>query len=63
MGSEFWTGLKSWIKEVMLEQHGNISPDDIDLIPIVDTPDEVMTIVKEYYDVGGKGELEPNFTL
>lgn len=62
VGSEFWTGMKDWITKVMLEEHGNISPKDIDLIPVVDTPAEVMDIIKAYYDVGS-GELQPNFVL
>ncbi len=63
VGSDFWSGLKSWIVETVLESHGNISPDDIDLLPIVDTPEEVIKIINDFYDEDHKGELEPNFTL
>lgn len=62
MGTEFWTGLKDWITNVMLEQHANISAKDLDLIPIVDTTEEVMEIIRAYYDVG-TGELQPNLML
>jgi len=62
VGSDFWSGLKSWITETMLGQK-NISAKDLDLIPIVDTPEEVLTIIKAYYDSEGKGELEPNYML
>ena len=63
MGTEFWSGLKSWINETMLEKHGNISSKDLDLIPISDSPDEVIEIIKSFYSVDGEGDLEPNFLL
>jgi uncharacterized protein (TIGR00730 family) len=57
VGSEFWTGLLDWIKNIMLKE-GNISPGDLDLIKIVDTPDEVVEIIDAFY----KGHtLSPNF--
>lgn len=63
MGTEFWSGMKDWITNVMLEGHGNISPDDIDLIPIIDDPADVLKVIKEFYADGGEHELEPNLTL
>ena len=39
----------------------NRAPNDLDMIPIVDTPEEVLKIIKDYYE--GKGELEPNIML
>ncbi len=57
VGSEFWTGLLDWIKNTMLT-HGTISPEDLNLIKIVDTPDEVVEIIDAFY----KGHtLSPNF--
>ena len=62
MGTEFWSGLKTWVTDVMLEEHGNISPQDLDLMPITDDPQEVMRIIKDFY-AEGKADLEPNFSL
>ena len=63
-GSDFWTGMKDWIVQVMLEEHGNISPGDLDLIPIVDDVEDVIKIINDFYEgTGHKGELEPNYTL
>ncbi len=62
MGSEFWGGMKDWIKNVMLEQAHNISPDDMDLIPVVDTPEEVATIINNFYDKEDSS-LSHNFEL
>ncbi len=57
VGSTFWSGLFDWIKSTML-QFGNISPEDLDLIHIVDTKEEVVEIIDAFY----KGHiLSPNF--
>ncbi len=56
MGSEFWEGMMDWIKAVLLEQEGNISPKDIDLFQITDDIPEVLKIINEF-----EGTLEPNF--
>jgi len=63
-GSDFWGGLKGWITEVMLKEHGNISPKDLDLIPITDDIEEILEIINKFYvSDGHEGELEPNYTL
>ncbi|MEY8021752.1 TIGR00730 family Rossman fold protein [Muriicola sp. SD30] len=57
VGSDFWSGLMDWIKNVMLGAK-NISPEDLDLIKIADTPEEVVEIIDAFY----KGHtLSPNF--
>ena len=63
-GSEYWTGMKDWITNVMLNEHGNISPKDLDLIPITDSIDHVIQVINDFYtNEGHKGALEPNYTL
>lgn len=59
-GSEFWAGLKSWITEVMLEKNNNISPKDLDLIPIVDDIESIIDIINEHYK---HSVLRPNFRM
>lgn len=49
VGSEFWTGLKDWISDVMFEQFANVSPGDLDLMPITDDPKEVVQIINDFY--------------
>lgn len=57
VGSEFWGGLFDWIKTTMLEA-GNISPEDLDLVRLVDSEDEVVELIDAFY----KGQsLTPNF--
>ncbi len=63
MGTEFWTGLIQWVKGTMLDKHNNISPGDMDLLPITDDPREVINIIHEFYEGEGHAELEPNYTL
>ena len=58
VGTKFWTGLIDWVKATLLEANGNISPEDMDLIHIVDTEDEVISILDAFYQKSG---LSPNF--
>ena len=62
VGTEYWQGLRDWIFETMSEREKTISPDDMDLIPIVDSAEEVLDIIREFYDDQGH-VLEPNFKL
>ncbi len=57
VGKEFWGGLLDWVKETMLS-YGNISPEDLDLINLVETPTEAVRVVDEFYS---KYLLTPNF--
>ena len=49
VGTEFWSGLREWIVDTMLNKAHNISEKDLDLIPIVDDPDEIIRIITEFY--------------
>ena len=58
VGSEYWSGLIDWIKNVMLEKEKNINPEDLDLFSIVDTPEQAVEIIDQFYS---KYVLQPNF--
>ena len=58
VGKDFWEGLIDWIKTTLLEKNGNISSKDLDLIHLVDTPDEVTYILDSFYK---EFDLSPNF--
>jgi len=58
VGSSYWKGLLDWMRAVMLEQHGNISPHNMDLLKIADTADEVAEHVLAFYQ---RHPLQPNF--
>ncbi|MHA7059142.1 LOG family protein [Aquimarina sp. M1] len=58
VSTEFWGGLIDWVKSTLLDKFENISPGDMDLIHVVDTPEEVLQILDKFY---GKYNLSPNF--
>ena len=58
VGSSYWSGLMDWVKNVMIEEHKNANLDDLNLIKIVDTEDEVVAELDRFYK---KYNLSPNF--
>ena len=62
MGSKFWKGLLDWIKDTMLTV-GNISPGDLDLLPLTDDPAEAVQWVEDFYADKAKHNIEPNYEL
>jgi uncharacterized protein (TIGR00730 family) len=58
VGTEFWSGLIDWVKTVLIEKEKTVSPDDMNLIKIVDTADEVVAELDRFYK---KYNLSPNF--
>ena len=58
VGKDFWKGLFDWVKEVLIKSYGNVSPEDMDLIKIVDTEQEVVDVLNDFYN---KYSLSPNF--
>ena len=57
VGKEYWEGLITWFKNKMLVE-GNINAEDFDFFKVVDTSDEVIKIINEFYS---KYRLKPNF--
>src|SRR6267154_3198200 len=57
VGKKFWTGMMDWIKSTLVDEK-MISAEDLDLINIVDTPEEAVAVIDEFY---GKYLLSPNF--
>ena len=49
VGIEYWEGLIDWIKKTMLETHKNISEKDLDLFKLVDTADEAVEAIVNFY--------------
>jgi hypothetical protein len=47
MGSDYWQGLLDWLKKTMLAE-GKIQPADLELIQIIDDPEEVVKHIKKY---------------
>ncbi|HRH35303.1 MAG TPA: TIGR00730 family Rossman fold protein [Catalimonadaceae bacterium] len=58
VGSDYWKGLFDWIKDTMLGKEKNINEEDLDLVNIVDTTDEAVKVIDDFYS---KYLLQPNF--
>jgi len=58
VGSEFWNGVIDWVKNTLLDKYQNVSEKDLDLFNIVDSADEVIKIIDDFYN---KHHLSPNF--
>jgi uncharacterized protein (TIGR00730 family) len=58
IGKNYWEGLFDWVKKQLLEAENNISPEDLDLFRLVETADEAVQIIDEFYK---KYTLKPNF--
>lgn len=48
MCSDYWSGLIDWIKETMLNAHGYISPEDLDVFTMVDDPRRAVEIIVSF---------------
>ena len=57
VGTSFWGGLIDWMKTVLIDR-GMISPKDIHLLQLADTPEEVGVIIEKFYT---ENHLSPNF--
>ena len=58
VGKSYWEGLIEWLKKAMLEYEQNISPDDLNLFVLVDTADEAVQYIDDFYK---SHQLTPNF--
>ena len=56
--SEYWGGVVDWIKETMLLENNHISEEDLSLLRIADTKEEVISILEEFHNTY---EFSPNF--
>lgn len=54
---DYWQGLFDWVRAVLLKE-GNISEGDLDLIKVVETPEEAVAAIDEFYS---QYLLSPNF--
>jgi uncharacterized protein (TIGR00730 family) len=57
VGVEFWSGLIDWIKETLIDNK-LISPEDLDLLSVVNTKEEVLQGIEDFYS---KEVYKPNF--
>jgi hypothetical protein len=46
VGSDYWKGLLDWLKKVVLKE-GKISSSDLDILRIIDDPEEIVKTIKK----------------
>ena len=52
----FWRGLLEWFKDRLVGE-GMVSPDDLDLIQVIDEPDQIVEAIFKYYETRGFAPL------
>ncbi|MEO8332857.1 MAG: TIGR00730 family Rossman fold protein [Gallionella sp.] len=52
VGSKFWGGMLEWFKGALLDEKV-ISPEDMNLIQVIDEPKEVVSAIFKYYETRG----------
>ncbi len=50
--SEFWSGLLDWFQQVLIVE-GFISPEDMNLVQVIDEPSQVVNAIFQYYETCG----------
>lgn len=50
--SDFWQGLLDWFRQVLITQE-YISPNDINLVQVIDEPSQIVNAIFKYYETSG----------
>ncbi len=58
VGKSYWEGLVDWIEKTVLKTENNISPKDLDLFTLVDSVDDAVKCIDDFYS---SYLLKPNF--
>ena len=48
VGKDYWQAMMEWMNKTVLTEKC-VSPEDLDIVQIVDTPHEVLKVVKDFY--------------
>src|SRR5487761_2453038 len=66
VGSEFWAGMLAWFRTTLISEKV-ISPEDMDLIQLIDEPAAVVSAIFKHYETRGfepsEAELEMQLNL
>ncbi|HRX01147.1 MAG TPA: TIGR00730 family Rossman fold protein, partial [Cyclobacteriaceae bacterium] len=57
VGKQFWKGVMEWFTQTLVDDK-MIDPSDLELINLVDTPEEAVKVIDEFYS---RYLLSPNF--
>jgi uncharacterized protein (TIGR00730 family) len=62
VGSEFWAGLLDWFRERLVAEN-MIGPGDIDLLQVIDEPEDIVAAIFDHYEARGFGPLPEEHEL
>lgn len=62
VGDGFWDGLIDWFRERLVGE-GMISPEDMDLIRIIDEPELIVKAIFDHYETRGFGHMPEEHEL
>jgi uncharacterized protein (TIGR00730 family) len=62
VGRAFWQGLLDWMRERLVSE-GMINPEDMDLIQVIDEPQQVVEAVFKHYEQRGFDRLPEEHEL
>ena len=62
VGCDFWRGLLDWLRERLVGE-GMISPEDMDLLQIIDDPQQVVAAIFKHYERRGFERLPEEHEL
>jgi uncharacterized protein (TIGR00730 family) len=57
VGAQFWGGMLDWIRNALLEEQ-MISPEDLDLVQMIDEPKAIVDAIFKHYESRGFGPSE-----
>jgi uncharacterized protein (TIGR00730 family) len=49
VGTAYWSGLMSWVRDTLMAE-GKVSPADVDLLVVTDSPEEVVRVIVDCYE-------------
>jgi uncharacterized protein (TIGR00730 family) len=58
MGSRYWDGLVSWMKETVLNEYKHISPEDMHVFTVVDEPEAAVKVIVDFKEAQGRVGIE-----
>jgi len=58
VGKSYWGGLMDWLRQTVQITESNISPEDLDLLQVVDTAADAVHVIEDFYS---RFVLSPNF--
>ena len=62
VGSEFWAGMLDWFRERLVAER-MIDPDDMNLLQVIDRPEDVVAAIFDHYETRGFGPLPEEHEL